>query len=150
MTLVIRPSVEGERNAILRLAVSGAPGAEVPLRARVLPPPVPEVEVVPEVLDAGGHRVGERSRIQTVTVRSVGSGPLVLGEPRLEGEHAGDFYLVPGSCKGMSRVLPDASCTIGIRFVPRVGGERRARLVLPHNGESGRSTVALAGQGATN
>jgi len=137
----------GNRTARLRLQTNAPGGAvELPLRARVSEAPVPKIAVSPTVLDFGRQAVGERSGIRTVTVRSPGSGRLLLSDIRLEGEHLRDFYLVPGSCQGLDFVAPKAECSIGFRFYPKSAGERRARLVIEHNAEGGAITVPLVGQ----
>ncbi len=141
------PSTPGTRSARL-LVEHGAGGQprEVAIAASAILPPVPELHLAPAVFHFPDRRVGERGPISTLTLKNVGSGRLELGEPRLAGDHPGDFGLVAGSCA--SYVAPGGSCTLGVRFAPRVEGPRRAVLMLSHNAEGGPRQVELLGYGS--
>lgn len=150
VTLRFAPSAEGKRAAVLVVRHGGAgPAAEVNLTGTGLPAPAPRAEVSPGGVRFGTVAVGGRSDIETVTVTNGGSARLVLREVRIEGRDAGDFQLVPGSCAGATFLVPGSDCTFGVRFVPSGTGERRARLVIPHNAAGGREAVNLSGTGGS-
>ncbi len=148
LTVAFEPTEDGLRTAVLAIVHDGGPApTEVRLVGRGRPPAVPRAEVSPARLDLGELRVGERSAIRTVTLTNAGTGPLRFSSPILEGPDAGPFYVVPGSCEGAPFLAPGAQCTFGVRFVPAEPGAVRARLVIRHEADGGRSEVTLVGVG---
>ena len=141
------PTVDGTRSATLMVRSNAAhsPGRIELLGVGVAPPS--GFDASHTSFDFGELIVGERSGIRTLRVRNPGEGPLVVREIRLSGEHAGDFQIVPGSCEGVAAVTSGGDCTVGLRFAPRAGGARRARLLIRHNGPGERYSVELGGTG---
>lgn len=147
LDLAFRSTAEGERRAELVVAHGGDRRRRVPIRARVGAQPLPRVEVSPAALGFGEVAVGGRSAIETISLRNSGTARLQIVGVRVEGDHAEDFRLVPGSCEGLAHLAAGSSCTIGVRFVPVTGGGRRGRLLIRHDGSGRRTVVGLEGLG---
>ncbi len=145
--VVFRPAAAGSRGLQLVIDHTAGEPRQVQVTATAMAPPEPRIRLEPVSLAFPDRRLGERSPIKTLTVHNPGTGRLVLEEPRLAGEHAGDFQLVPGSCAGAAFVAPQASCSFGIRFVPAAAGMRQARLTIGHNAAGGPAELELEGQG---
>jgi hypothetical protein len=141
------PAAPGERVARLIVEPAAAGRLEVPLAGEAAPPPVARARIAPAALDFGEQPVGGRSGIQDATLANSGDARLALSGIAVEGEHAGDFRLVPGSCAGAGFVAPGGDCTVAVRFVPTAPGPRRAELVVRHGAAGGRSAVRLTGVG---
>ncbi len=147
LTVRFVPTARGERFARLVVEPAAAGRLEVQLAGEAIEPPppaAPRARVEPAALDFGEQRTGGRSGIRDATLVNAGDGRLRLAGTAIEGEHTGDFQLVPGSCAGF--VAPGGDCTVGVRFTPTAPGRRRAVLVLRHDGSGGRSEVRLEGR----
>lgn len=140
-----------QRSAELRLEHDGAgptPGElTVALTGTALPAPKPELAVAPSSVRFGEVAAGERSGIETVTVRNPGTARLNLEALRVDGPHAEDFRLVPATCDGTPFLAPGGDCTVGVRFTPTAAGDRRARLVVAGDARGSPRTVDLTGRG---
>jgi hypothetical protein len=146
VTVRFVPRDNGVRTA--RLVIqhdAGGPAMDVDLRGTALAA-VPGFSVSNRAVDFGSRAVGTRSAIDTITVSNPGDGRLVVQGISIEGAHANDFTIVPGTCDGAPYVAPRGSCTIGVRFTPRAAGSRTATLRIRHNA-SGDGSVRLSGQG---
>ncbi len=143
LTIVFRPTAAGIQRLQLVIDHSAGSAREVPVNARGTAPPVPEIRLEPDRFDFPDRWVGDRSTIKTLTVSNPGTARLSLEELLIAGEHPDDFQLVAGSCA--SFVAPGASCTVGIRFVPTVAGQRRAKLLVRHNAATGVAELLLQG-----
>lgn len=142
------PSGVGARSAALRVEHDGLGGPlSVELAGGGVVAPVAAIAVEPPRLDFGLWQVGERSAIASVRVGSTGTTRLQIGDIRLAGPEAGDFQLVPASCSGIPYVAPGSDCVVGVRFVPRGRGPRRAELWIRHDAPGGATAVPLAGEG---
>jgi HYDIN/CFA65/VesB-like, Ig-like domain/Cep192 domain 4 len=130
----------------VRHNAAGSP-AEVRLLGTATALPAPGVAVEPAEVRFGALQVGERSDILTVKVRSTGTARLGLASAEIRGDQAADFHIVPASCEGLTSLLPDSDCTIGVRFRPAAAGRRRARLIIHHNASGQTSEVQLVGEG---
>ncbi len=141
------PSEIGSRTAVL-VVESDAAGSPLraPLRGTALPPPAPELRVSTTVLRFGSVTVGERSQILSLTLANPGTARLELREVTVTGPAAGDFRVVPGSCGVPGSLVPGSECTVGVRFTPTAGGDRRAKLVVRHNAQGGTAGVDLVGR----
>ncbi len=139
----------GVRTATLRIEHDGVGEALlVELAGGGFTAPVAAVEVRPRGVDFGAWQVGDRSGIESVRVASTGTARLELGEIRLAGADAEDFHLVPASCAGIPYVAPGSDCVVGLRFVPRAAGARRANLVIELGAAGDSIAVELAGEGS--
>lgn len=147
VTVRFRPRGSGESSVRLIAEAAGV-RLGVPLTGRAAPPPSPRATVEPATLDLGAEAVGVRGPIREVRIGNRGDARLPLTGFDLEGAHAGDFRLVPGSCEGTTYIAPGAECTVGVRFLPSAAGARSATLVVRHGGAGGRSRVGLAGRGS--
>lgn len=147
-TLTVRfaPGARGERFARLVIEPAAAARVEVQLAGESIEPPppaAPRARVEPSSIELGEQPVGGRSGIRDATLTNTGDARLHLAGTAIQGEHAGDFQLVPGSCGAF--LAPGGDCTVGVRFTPTAPGRRRARLVIRHDGPGGRSEVRLEG-----
>lgn len=146
LTVRFAPTARGERFARLVVEPAAAGRVEVQLAGESVeppPPPTPRARIEPATLEFGEQATGGRSGILDATLVNSGNGRLHLSGSAIEGEHAGDFQLVPGSCGAF--LAPGGDCSIGVRFTPTAPGRRRARLVVRHDGPGGRSEVRLEG-----
>lgn len=143
-----RPQANGPRDArlMIRSNAGGQPQVLV-LRGSGSPAPKAGIGIQPAVVSFGPVSAGERSEVITLRVLSTGEGRLELGRIRIEGENAGEFRIVPGTCEGLPYLVPRSDCSVGFRFLPTGAGPRRARLVIEHNAEGGPLAVALDGEG---
>ena len=143
------PAAVGERVARLVVEPAAAGRLEVPLAGEAAAPPVARPRIEPAAIEFGEQPVGGRSGIRDATLANVGDDRLTLAGVAVEGEHAGDFRLVPGSCAGAGFVASGGDCSVGVRFIPTAPGPRRAELVVRHGAAGGRSAVRLTGVGVT-
>jgi hypothetical protein len=82
---------------------------------------------------------------QPITIRSIGTAPLMIGTIEIDGEHATDFRPV-GHCANTSLKLGD-TCTFGVSFTPPTHGTpRHARLVINQNLPGPATFLALEGE----
>ncbi|MCP3963287.1 MAG: choice-of-anchor D domain-containing protein [bacterium] len=150
IVVVFEPDAAGARSVRLAIEHSAARRPrEVPVSATGIAPPVPEIRFEPGGLGFPDRRVGERGVIQTLRIHNLGTGRLILGEIRLEGEHPRDFEVVAGTCDGAPFVAPGSSCTVGLRFTPTAGGDRKGLIVVRHNAAGRTSRLELAGWGTS-
>ena len=90
--------------------------------------------------------VGQSSAPRTVTVRSTGTAPLVLGTAALAGSSPADFKISDDTCSGTT-VAAGSSCTLSLAFTPTAGGSRGASLVVPDSTTRGTRTLLVGGTG---
>lgn len=83
---------------------------------------------------------------QTVTFTNSGVVDLSVGSAAVTGPQAGDFRLTSDTCSNQTLTV-QASCALGIAFVPAAAGARVAVLVLPSNAVTSPSRVGLSGSG---
>jgi hypothetical protein len=148
LTIVFRPTRERrEISAALSIAMQNrSEGVTIELQGSALPPPAPQMSFSPRRLDFGPLAVGDRSPIATLTLSNSGSGPLALRGIELAAGSGEDFRLVPGSCEGLSYLLPGSECTVGVRFWPQYSGLRQGQIVLRHNAGRGETRVEMVGE----
>ncbi|MGQ0570722.1 MAG: choice-of-anchor D domain-containing protein [Armatimonadota bacterium] len=100
------------------------------------------------VLTLNGPAVGfgqvylGQSRPAKIVATNTGTGPMAINGFDLSGPDAGQFTM-RHTC---GLLEPGSRCFIYVSFAPRFVGERRAMLVINHNGQ-GQRGVALAGVG---
>ncbi len=141
------PRDEGARAGRLTIRHDGdGPAKEISLIGTAIPAQ-PGFQASSSTINFGTRQVGSRSSVETLTVTNSGEGRLELARISIDGAHADEFTLVPGTCDGAPFVAPNGNCTIGIRFTPRANGERRATLRIRHNA-GGEGSVSLSGLGA--
>jgi hypothetical protein len=105
------------------------------------------VEPSPRALDFGDQDLGERSAVQTVTVRNGTGADVTLGTIEVGGENPDDFAVTEETTCRRGRVLADGeSCEIGVRFTPHKREPRSAELTVRIAGAAPLG-VALHGTG---
>jgi hypothetical protein len=82
-----------------------------------------------------------------VTASNPGTAPLQLDSFTIEGESAGSFRILGGTCFPQATVPPRQRCTVRIGFDPVTEGRSTARLEIQHDGFSGPRSVPLSGTG---
>ncbi len=147
VTVRFAPAAEGPRSAKLVLRHDGPSSPDEVWLFGTGREPLPGFELSPRSLRFDDVAVGQRGRIETLTVRNPGAGRLVLREIGLSGADAADFQIVPGSCEGAPSIAPESSCTVGLRFAPLAAGDRRATLVVRHNAPGRSGEASLSGRG---
>lgn len=140
------PRGDGARAARLVIQHDAGAAVDVPLVGTALAAR-PGFRLSERSLDFGGRPIGSRSPARTLTVTNAGDGRLELRHIAIEGTHAREFSIVPGTCDGAPYVAAKGSCTIGVRFTPGGSGRRQATLRIQHNA-GGSATIALSGQGS--
>ncbi len=70
------------------------------------------------------------SAVREVTIRNTGSGGLSLGDQRIAGEDAADFWVAGGTCAFPGTLAPGSTCTVEVGLRPSAAGRRTARLEL--------------------
>lgn len=108
---------------------------------------VPVAYLVPEDLSFGSLRVGETSRIETVTLTNIGGGALRVTNVFLEGEHPNDYLFNAGNCQASAGIPAGRSCSLAVRFRPTSNGNRQASLAIFSNSFDSPRTVFLTGDG---
>lgn len=81
----------------------------------------------------------------SVTYRNIGGSPITPTKVRIAGTHPSDFLISYDACTG-TRLAPQASCDVQVRFGPSAVGARTATLHLL-TGTVHSLTVPLAGNG---
>jgi hypothetical protein len=108
-------------------------------------PQVPGAGIAPPTVDFGRVTWGTRSPARTVTLTSSGTASLIVTAVELAGANPGDFAVSDG-CGGKS-LRPEASCDIGVYFIPTATGPRQATLNLADNANGKPKQVTLVGTG---
>ena len=104
----------------------------------------PTVTVSPGALPFGTEPQGVAGPQQSLTLTNSGAADLVVSGVSLGGADPGD-YLIHNGCR--EPVAPGASCQVGVRFAPQVGGPSAATLTLQSNAVTAPAAVALSGTG---
>jgi hypothetical protein len=108
---------------------------------------IARAELSPDPVDFGTHPVGVASPTRTATLRSTGSGEVVVRSLEVSGAQAADFTVVTDECTGR-RLPAGASCDVVLRFRPGDAGIRQALLAVTHSAPGSPSRVTLRGTGA--
>lgn len=140
--LSFSPTQVGSRVASLRLPWADGQSV-VPLTGTGVEAPThPGLAFAPSSLQFGFVKVDASSAVQTVTVRSTGSDPLVVERIELAGVAMDQFARVADTCTG-GTFAPGTRCTVGVRFRPDAAGAHVASLMATTN--AGRGVISLAG-----
>ncbi len=103
--------------------------------------------VQPESIDFGDQALGQRSGSQSVKVTNPTNDAIVILSVGFTGTDANDYVLAGSrTCVAGASVAKDASCAVGVSFVPRKQGTRTAGLVIALN-DGSNLNVALSGNG---
>ena len=107
----------------------------------------PGMQTTPTGLTFGAVLVGSLSPPQTITVSNVGTTDLTLGGVALGGTNPGDFSKSSDSCSSAT-LVPAASCSIGIQFLPTSVGAKVATVTISGDAPGNPTdTVNLTGNG---
>jgi FHA domain len=121
------------------------------------PPAGPHISVDPTSVVCPAAAVGQAATCPVVTIRSIGSDPLLVRSFEIVGPAAGDFQVVadgngtsPAAVSCLARPLAhDETCTVAVTFGPTQAGLRSGRLIVHQNlprPDTG-TPVDLTGQG---
>jgi hypothetical protein len=126
--VTFRPAAAGTKTA--RLTVWANPGKvfSTLLSGTAQPPAAAQLTPTsfdfPPVVARGGA-----SQIQEFTVSNTGAAPLGPPAASIKGRDSGDFAIANDSCAG-GLLQPNASCDLGLIFVPSSAGIKSAMLVV--------------------
>jgi len=105
------------------------------------------VTFAPNPVDFGGQAIGTTSGARTVVVGNRdGSLALSIRSVGISGPDASEFSVDTNICRAVT-IPPGQSCSIDLRFTPRVTGTRQATLVVQRGDVPASLTMALAGDG---
>ena len=105
---------------------------------------VPQISLSPATLSFGAQKAKTTSSAQTITLSNTGSAILSITGITITGTNPGDFSQT-NTC-GTS-VAVGGSCTISVKFTPKVTGARSASLSIKDNAAGSPQTAALNGSG---
>lgn len=138
-------------SAAANLVAGDSNGAgDVFVRIRQRPPPerIPAIAANPRPVDFGVIVLGGlKDALRTVSVSSVGTGPLSISGISLSGPDAGDFLPVVDTCSGRT-LAPGAGCSIAILFVVATPPARAATLLIANNSKANPFPVPLRAERA--
>ena len=140
------PAAAGARAASLVIATSAGSASVMLTGTGTIAAAI--LTVTPGALDFGSQNIGTTSAPQTVSVANTGTANLTLGTVGLGGPNPGDF-LLSGNCAANMVLVPNASCSLTLRFHALVVGGRSASLAIAHTAAGSPAAVSLAGTGAT-
>jgi Tol biopolymer transport system component len=89
----------------------------------------PAILADPGGVDFDTGIVGTMSGTVAIDLKNIGFSPTRLSRLEITGPQAADFRIVIDACSGGRALNPDASCAVGIEFVPKGDGYRSALLV---------------------
>jgi len=150
--IVFKPRIGGDLSATLSVSdnASGSPQT-VSLHGRSSLP-VPLVGLSPVTLSFGNQAMGTSSKVQVVVLTNKGSATLNINSAiGITGPASGEFHLqkASGACPDSSgQLAPNASCSIGIVFIPASIGVKSAQVTIVDDAAGSPQTVALSGAGS--
>ncbi len=134
-SVVVRflPTTTGTKVAALRITSDDPDAAVVDIVCTGvgIPPPAPDIDVVPMVADFGGVFVTTGSATQSVTIRNEGNATLDIGSTTILGTDATSFTLTSGGAP--LTLSPGASATLSLGFAPATSGTKTATLRIQSN-----------------
>lgn len=139
-TAVLRPKSAGTKTAVLEIA-SNDPDEnpfEIPLTGSGTVPPAPEIAVSEKAglvdgkstLNFGISLVRKAGVVKTITIRNIGTAPLIGLKVAKKGAQSSDF--VVGKLK-VQTLAPGASTTFKVTFKPSAKGVRSTALLISSN-----------------
>lgn len=148
VVLRFAPKKRGERTGSLVVRFTGEqPRIEVGLRGAG----TGKGTLTPEAasLDFGNQEPDTSSAPRGIRFQDTGNLPVKVADVRLEGRNVKDFRIVvdDSTCRADGVVKPKKACVVTVRFRPSALGERKARLIIDHDGEDGPTSVQLLGTG---
>ncbi len=107
----------------------------------------PEVQLSTDSLAFDDQVKGTTSPEQTLYVRNVGTADLHIGTVSPSGPNAADFLIAADDHCSNKTLISEASCSMGVIFVPQATGPRVATLNLNHDASGSPSQVPMSGNG---
>ena len=157
ITVVFKPTAEGQRSGTVTLAETGFQAMTVTGKVSAtgtVPPPTTEpapttqpitfgLAISPNPAPFGVIRVGVGAPLG-FTVTNTGNADEAITSAALGGTHPGDYAITANGCDGAT-LQPAQTCPITVTFTPKAAGNRAATLKVSAGG--GSATAALAGVG---
>jgi hypothetical protein len=135
------PSVDRLRSANLVLTDNAADSPQtLPLTGNGV---YPVLTLVPNWLDFGIARVKTPSATQYLFLFNTGTIPATVANVSVGGLDSSDFGQT-NTCT-LASIVPGTYCTISVRFVPRLSGDRNATLIITDNALSRLQSATLRG-----
>ena len=145
--VVIRftPQTAGNKQANLQLVSTGSTPQPIMITAQAAGPAGGvDVAVAPATIDFTEVRVGAESAPATITITNNGTFPAVV--TGIEADQP--FTVLATTCAGMSFTLaPNASCTMAVRFLPKIDGQMAGALRVSVDGRATPAAASLRGDG---
>ncbi|MBI4279757.1 MAG: choice-of-anchor D domain-containing protein, partial [Armatimonadetes bacterium] len=126
VSFAFRPTGAGGRTATLTISSTARDSPHrIGLSGEGTPIPPAALRLEPGLVDFGPQETGAGGAPRTLSVINRGPGAVTILRVSLDGAHAGEFAAVSDQCSGAT-LAAGATCTVGIRFLPRDSGDRRA------------------------
>lgn len=131
------PTYGGSKSATLHYAMSNQVDIDVPLTGDAGEPGEPQLTVPSGITHLGSVIVGDTATA-TVTLEAAGAALVTIGTPFVD-DNPGEsdfFSIVDDKCTGKT-LVPDATCTLDVRFNPTETGLKSTSIGIPSNSGSG-------------
>ena len=137
------PAVAGSRSGTITVShnASGATST-VAVSGTATLPAIPDIQVTPSSLSFGAIVVGSLSTAQAITVKSVGTAPLII---TALSDAGAAFPRVGGTCVVGTPIAPGANCTLLLRFAPTTISTLVRTIAISHNVNATPVSVSLSG-----
>jgi hypothetical protein len=136
------PTAEGPAEGMLYVLTNASDSPHgVMLTGTGTATPQPTLALSPTDIVFGSTTVGEQSDVQNVTLSNDGAETLNISAVQV----VGDYAIAANDCG--STLAADASCTIGLRFVPVAAGTRSGALFVSSDADGSPHSVMLSGTG---
>ncbi len=142
VAVAFRPSREGRQRGELHVrsgAVSEAPSVALSGTGTS-----PHLAFEPDQVAFGQVQVSARAA-RRLTLTSAGRAPLEIRGLAISGPAAEDFRVADDPCSKSLSLAPQDHCTLTLELAPTEEGERRATLIVRHDGSGSPAEVPLSG-----
>jgi hypothetical protein len=142
------PSAAGVRTASLTIPHSGvrSPFSVALTGTGTAADAASKAELSSTTLGFGDQRIGVRSALRTVDVKSSGTSPLAVSQVTLTGADPGEFAVLNDTCTG-NPVAVGSSCAVSVAFDPTKVQDSTASLRISSDDPASPTSVALTGHG---
>jgi hypothetical protein len=147
LSIRFAPQSVGAKTATLSIPSNDpdTPTVNVSLTGNGIVQTTPNIDVKPIAENFGEIMVGTVSPAKTISLASIGTAPLAIGQISLSG--AQDDFELTHACSN-TEVGPEETCSVSIRFAPQATGTKTATLSIPSNDpDTPTVTVELTGNG---
>ena len=142
VNVTFTPSATGTRAATLTITHNAGASSQISLSGNGV---VPGISITPTSLTFLGQVVNTSSSPQSIAVKNIGSGKLIVSSLDLSGANIGDFSFMPISLP--ITINAGTTSNISIVFKPSAAGNRSAVLSITNNAKSTPDTVSVSGVG---